>query len=195
MPSLTAIANDALSLIGGDRVDDIDQQTALAAELREKQADALAMLLEDFPWAFAERRKILSEPAGGSDDPYWLHAYQIPSDCAAIRRIMPRTLINDQGSQPFSVSETLIYANIEDAAAWYTAKGVPPGRWPQTFADYLAAEMAVRLQPTQRAGEKIVQRLMLTWEMRKAKAEAHSTRQRQIRLLDDLSSFERARDG
>lgn len=194
MPNPTAIANDALSLIGGDELTAFEQQTALAARVRRHYAASLHALLEDFPWHWAERRAVLVAAAAGSDDPFWAYAYQKPANAAAIRRVMPSTVMGDEGAQPFDVSETLIYTQQPDAVAWFTARDVPPGRWPQVFADYLAADLALRLQPASRASEKIVAKLLRAHEMRKAKAEAHSTRHRTLRLFDDSSASERARE-
>ncbi|MEL6280016.1 MAG: hypothetical protein AAFR28_14220 [Pseudomonadota bacterium] len=194
MSNSIQIANNALDLLETDNLTSFDAPSDTGDVVRRHYPQALKAALEHFPYHFAERRVALSKLAGGSDDPFFAYAYAKPADSVAIRRLMPAEFLNDTTSLPFREANEVIYTDLDGAVAHYTTSEPVPGRFTQTFVDYLSAELAVRLWSPLRTASVALRDLSQMRDARLMYAKAHSFNQSTFSPLRDVSDFERSRD-
>lgn len=197
MEGRTEIANDALALINVEPLTGWTQQSLEGDAVRRHYPKTVAALLEDYPWSFAERRKVLVEMADGSDDPFYSYAYQRPSDAIVVRRLAPTTALLTIGQiahrEAFQGSEPVIYANVSPVACWYTSGETSEAVFTPRFKDYVAAELAIRLNLDLRTSRSTVRDLVGLRDERKMQAQATDHKRRVYNPMEETSSFEDAR--
>lgn len=150
MASEVDIANLALSHLG---------DTATVASLDPPEGSAQAehcarfypmardTLLQSYAWSFASRRAQLAELT--SESPSWDYCYAKPSDCLAVRAILPNDATDDtkDNFQNFvmevnSSEVEVIYTDQELAVAMYTRSTVDAGKFPPLFVLALSYQLA-----------------------------------------------------
>lgn len=148
MPSFNSaaqICNYALGAIGHATViTDLSENTTAAARCNLVYNRERISLLEDHDWAFARKNVRLTE-INTDPPPYWDYAYQLPGDVLRVvalydqiwerqsdtRRIdYERSLVTVGGN-----NYNVIYTDLKDARAVYTADVSDPTRMPQSFVD------------------------------------------------------------
>jgi hypothetical protein len=86
MASEVDICNMALSGIRGGSINSLDEASLQAQQCKLKYPFLRDMLLRDVPWNFAHKEDAL---ALLTDDLFnWVYAYQYPSDCLYINRLI-----------------------------------------------------------------------------------------------------------
>jgi hypothetical protein len=141
MPSLTEIANLALSLVGDERIVSLDTDTSkearLCAEfLPQVRDEALAL----HPWNFAKRRASL--PASPTAPAFeWTGQFQVPADCLRILAVA-----SADPHEPWEREGNLILCNMAaPLQVQYIQRHTDTGHWAPLFARLVAAMLAERL--------------------------------------------------
>lgn len=189
MATQVQICNLALSRIGTDiGIADFDtEQSKEASACRLHYDPALEFVLEAMEWNFATRRVTLAEL---EEDPPadWDYAYQYPTDCVKLRRIISsegerrigRVVAGSDVLSPVLLNESRIPFQIElnedgdsrrilcdepDAVAVYTARVEDPSFYPGTFVKalslYLAHELCMPMRVDDRRRQAIMQEYLL----------------------------------
>lgn len=153
MSSVVAICNLALSNIGKPNISDIEEASAEAKVCKQFYYHTRDMLLQSHPWRFAGATVALAEVSNSKEN-RWIYAYQRPSDCLKIRRVLDDTLLDyvpydriavKAGGLDYALEGSIIYCSISPAYLEYTQKIEDPTVWPVLFQDALAWHLAVRL--------------------------------------------------
>lgn len=153
MASEVDIANLALSHLG---------DTATVSSLNPPEGSAQAehcarfypmardTLLQSYAWSFASRRAQLAELT--SEWSSWDYCYAKPSDCLAVRAIIPADSMDDNKSsfQPFvmevnSTDTEVIYTDQANAVCLYTRSTVDSGKFPPLFVMALSYQLSALL--------------------------------------------------
>lgn len=188
--SEAAVANLALSFIGDSTtIQDLDNDTtAQARAARMFFDDCRDEVSRDFPWPKLRRSMELSLVEEDPNDD-WDFSYRYPSEALFIRRIwgavrnptLDAMIKYDIGSD---VTGALIYTDMADAEAEYTARVEDPSKWDKDFttavALLLASRMALRLVKTDPIGlsERIERRYL--GQILKARGNAENERRPDI---------------
>lgn len=141
MPSLTEIANLALSMVGEERVSRLDTDTSKAARLcNEMLPQVRDLCLASHPWNFAVRRASLPALAVA---PAWgfAYRYQAPGDCLRVLGI--------DSADPHEPWQREGREILTDLAAplpiRYIARITDPAGWAPHFVELVATTLASRL--------------------------------------------------
>lgn len=197
MATQVQIVNLALSRLGTDiGIADFDnEQSKEASAARLHYDPALEQVLEAAEWNFATKRVELAQL---EDDPPvdWDYAYQYPTDCVKLRRLIPQdgerrvgraiagglevlspTLLNDSRI-PFAVELNadgdgrMILSDEPNAVAVYTARVEDPTFYPGHFVKalslFLAHEMCMPMRVDDRRRQAIYQEYVATLSMASA---------------------------
>ena len=87
--SQVSIANRALSYIGANKITNLEDSTQEARAVSNVYDDSLRSILEEAPWVFALKRKLLNKV---EETPAWGNGnyFALPSECVRIFEIMPQ---------------------------------------------------------------------------------------------------------
>lgn len=183
MASIVSICNLALSNIGKENINALSEASAEARACNQFYEHARDLLLQSYPWNFADKTVALAEvvePTFGK----WNHAYQRPADCLKVRWIFPysgddqpRIADCDAAKIPFDVDGGLIFANASPAVLVYTARIEDSSQFTPLFVDALSWHLATRLA------------MPLTRDP-KARAEAYQLAQEMTRLAREADANE-----
>lgn len=153
MSSVVFICNLALSNIGKENISDLSEASAEARACKQFYAHTRDTLLQSYPWRWAGKTQALASVT--NDKPNrWAHAYQRPSDCLKIRRLMGEMMLDyvpySQGQVvgggfSYAVEGSVIYAGLSPAYLQYTQRVEDPTLFPPLFQDALSWHLAVRL--------------------------------------------------
>lgn len=91
--------NEALSEVGADTIQSIDEGSLSSKECNRHYANCIADLLAVHDWGAAIKRVTLAEKVNDRPNE-WAFAYAKPSDCGNLRRVLPSDLL---GSTPMPV--------------------------------------------------------------------------------------------
>lgn len=144
--SVVAICNQALALLGADRITDLgdDSQPArLCSVFYEPARDAV---LRAYPWNFAIRRAALaaltSTPAWGHDLEYQLPEGPTPEHCLRVLDVY----LADERNEPWRVEGRKILTSLTAPLyISYVARITDPAQYDPLFVKALAARLAVEL--------------------------------------------------
>lgn len=197
----TEVANMALSHLGvSQEIANIDTDSSQEARTARRFFNvALENVLRDYDWPRAQR---FLDLALVEEDPTteWAYSYRYPSDCLELRRILSGIRNDNQDSRaPYKLGNdadgTLIYTDIEDATAQYTAN-VPIGVWPSDMATSLSFRLAVYMAPRLTGGDpfKLGEKAMQMYQIEAARAYANAKNEEQNERAPE-SEFVRYRDG
>lgn len=130
----TSIVNDALSLLGADRITSLDDNTPVALLFREQFDKTRDALLEAHPWRFAIKRATLAQSTSTPDFNY-AYYFVLPSDCL-------RVVETDSNDVPWEREGRLIATDADSMSIRYIAQITQPGLFSANFAKALAARLA-----------------------------------------------------
>lgn len=141
MPSLTEIANFALSMIGDERVASLETDTSKAAQLcNQHMNEVRRACLVMHPWNFASRRASLPALATAPLSE-WTAQYQVPAGCLRVLRV-----VSDDPHEPWTREGDLILCNMAaPLGIRYIADFTDVGRFPPLFVRMMAADLAEQL--------------------------------------------------
>lgn len=144
MPTDTDLVNQALGLIGQDRINSLDNtvaskviQTSNFFLPRVKRS-----VLRGRDWNCARKREVLiavDNPAVGE----WSYAYRLPTDCLAMRRFSSN--IRCVAFAPYSVEGRILLTNNTPVKIVYTAEVTNPNLWDTLLFDACATRLAAEL--------------------------------------------------
>lgn len=147
MPTKHEVLNAAAILCGEPPLQDVDEESEAGRVLRDRYNPAVAACFEAQGWNFAEARAALARlsetPAWGYD-----YYYQTPGDMVRILAIS-ETGEEDSTTIKWRLEQGKIATDATSLYVRYTSSAnIPlPGMWTQSFADWVAAEVAVRSCP------------------------------------------------
>ena len=153
MSSVVFICNLALSNIGKQNISSLTEDSAEARACSQFYAHARDTLLQAYPWRWAQKTLSMAEVANNKEN-RWDHAYQRPSDCLKIRRVVDELMVDyvpyelravKAGGFDYAVEGSIIYTNLTPAYLEYTARIDDPTLFPPLFQDALSWHLAVRL--------------------------------------------------
>lgn len=153
MSSVVFICNLALSNIGKDNISDLNEASAEARACKQFYAHTRDTLLQSYPWRWAQKTVALAEVSNDKAN-RWVYAYQRPSDCLKIRRVVGE-LMQDYipyspgqvkaGGFDYTVEGSVIYTALSPAYLEYTRWVEDVTKFPALFQDALSWHLAVRL--------------------------------------------------
>lgn len=143
------ICNLALGSIGVSAfIDDLTSETVeseVAAVYYDSTRDEV---LEEKPWKFAMRRKLLA-PLANATRTNWDFVYKLPADCLAPRFLVPDVQVPGKVDRiPWELEDdettggTVLLTDREDAELAYTARITTVGRFSPLFQKALAWKLA-----------------------------------------------------
>ena len=176
-------------------------------------------LLHEFPWGWASKYAVLTlaSTPGVMANPEWLYAYQYPTDCLFVRRIistptpppgLPTTLQavpswdrsdTNPYPPPFEIGymngSQVIYTDLINAACKYTFDQGDTGPMVPEFADIFAWRLAVELSMSLANNDGIRQRALREYGRTSTEGAAHAMNESQNSqpFISDSSEFVRAR--
>ena len=147
MASKVNICSMACTLIGANRVTDLDNPTTEEERLCVLWWDqVLEETLHEHDWKFAREYKaalaVSVSPSGEYD-----HAYQLPSDCLVLRYLWDTDAADRVVADEYEIQGTQILTDLDTVNVVYTKRDANVGRYPTFFvraltyllAHYLAA--------------------------------------------------------
>lgn len=163
----STIAQQACRFMEKRPIGSFAEDHELPQAMAEQYPTALRMCLEAHDWGFARKLALLPEiaalPAGEIADDDLPHVYALPSDCAALRLVLP-------AGTRYRRDEALLRADVGGGLkVRYTRVIDNEALLPATFRTYVALQLAVLLAP-----------------------EYVTTRTKRADLKDDLASAEAA---
>ena len=155
MATKLAVYNEALRLLGERRLTGLTEARDARYHLDDVYGTATLYCLEQGYWNHAMRAVSMTaslsiEPEFGFSD-----AFERPSDWVRTYIISPTSDLQ-QWVSPFNDEAAVWYANTAPLYAKYvssdSAYGMNLGNWPETFAFYVAARLALMTCPTISSG-------------------------------------------
>lgn len=154
MSSVVFICNLALTNLGKPSIQALADDGAEATACNQYYAHVRDVLLQSYPWRFAEKTQVLAEITNVKEN-RWGYAYQRPSDCLKIRRLNDEALADYipgsgdglivLGSYAWQVEGSTIYGDLTPAYLTYTQRLTDPASYPPMFIEALGWQLAVRL--------------------------------------------------
>jgi hypothetical protein len=200
MATETQIANLALGHLGvGKEIAILATEKSTEAGLcRRFYAQCRDETLRDFPWPFARTIRALDLVEEEPNDE-WDFSYQYPSDCSFFRRILSGTRNDSRQTRvPYKIANSnqgrIIFTDIEDAQAEYTARIIDSSFYEPDFVSALSLLLASYIAPGLTAGDpfKLGQRALQLYAYARDKAQANATNEEQEEELPE-SEFIRGR--
>jgi hypothetical protein len=174
MTTKLLVMNDALRLLGEQPLSDPNDLRLAGVTLRDAWNGALLASLETGTWNTFHKRAALAQlpvpPVFG-----WRYAYQLPND--HLRTIFITDLPHVTDSTPSGSWKDENGAILSNAANLYicyisTDNIARFGDWDQVFADLVAAELAMRCQPTLNSSSEVADRIERKFKERRSQAKA-----------------------
>lgn len=147
MATQLSVFNDSLGILGEPPLQSVDQEIEAGRQLRDKWPGTVRHCLEQGDWNFASRRgelsRVATPPVWG-----WDYAYNLPADCVRVCEV------SDTGERwgyftEYAHEEGMIATNATTLFLRYMSLTLmdTPGAWSQSFADFVSAELALRVGP------------------------------------------------
>lgn len=152
MSSVVFICNLALANIGKESIASINEASAEARACKQFYDIVLDTALQSYPWRWAG--KTLSMAAITNAKPNrWLYAYQRPSDCLKIRRVVDESMADympygegiKAGGHDYDVEGQTIFCDLSPAYLQYTQRITDPVALPPMFIDALGMALSARI--------------------------------------------------
>lgn len=171
MSSEVEVCNVALGRLGIDQfIENLDEANTRARTCKNFYAPTRDLVLEDFPWDFAQKCIALAEVAG-DPPPGWAVQYSVPSDCLRAQAIVQNSNLPagewnfgpywHYDRLPYRVPwriiasatppQRLIITHLEEAYLWYTAKITDVNQFSALFRSQLAWRLAADMALTLKA--------------------------------------------
>lgn len=178
MASDVTICNLALSHIGDDRINSLDDATRQGRACKLLYATSRDAVLREHPWNFATGREYLAllsgvTPVGRS------YAYAYPSDCIFAREIWQE--VEQLTPTPFAVlrisGQRVIVTDEANAALEYTARVTDTTQFDALFIDALSYKLASELAMPLTRSVPITQAMLSLYVNRMAQATTMDSRE------------------
>jgi hypothetical protein len=204
------IINLALAELPADRIDSEEDLSFEAETAREHYQPALELLLEDHDWDFAIRRVTLAAVTNDRGNE-WTYAYDLPTDLASPRRLLPfgadematsipgyspvGRLRGFEAITPYVISGGTLFTDREAAVLEYVTNEPEEATFTAKFARALVTELASRLvmpikKDSRRKGE-----LMRQAEIDRERAKADDMNRDRETIRDFVPDMQLARLG
>lgn len=204
------LKNMALAELPADRIETENESSLSAETVNEHYQPALQLLLEDHDWDFSIRRVTLA--AITNDRAHeWTYAYDLPTDMAAPRKVLPfgasdvassvpgysvvGQLRGFESIVPFIISGGTIYSNREVAILEYVTAAPLEATFPAKFARALATELACRIVMPLKKDSKRKGELIRQAEVDRERAKADDMNRDRESVRDFLPDMALARMG
>lgn len=171
MSSVVALCNLALTRIGAQTINDLNEASSAARHCTALYVPTRDALLQSQAWRFARSRQALAELSltPGETPTEWAHVYALPADCLTPLYVEPsgRALATGRGAEATWPSETVtppvtlrpaqatpdfevragrrILTDQPDAALIYTARIEDPTGFDPLFVEALSWRLAADL--------------------------------------------------
>ncbi len=153
MSSVVAICNLALGHLGKDDITSIDEASAEAKACKKFYQITLDVALQAYPWRWARTTEALAQVLTNTKENKWLYAYQRPSDCLKVIRVVDESLADYMpsgdgvllGGHKYEIEGQVIYCDLSPAYLVYTKKVSDPALFPPAFVEAMGAALAARL--------------------------------------------------
>lgn len=147
------VANAALLLCNiGQPITSLEDSSHRAQILNRCYEQARDAVLSRAQFQFADRRIVLGLVEEDPNDD-WGFSYRYPEDptCICLRRLVDLQGMPVSDPVPYATSHDdqgrLIFTDLEDAVALFSAAFNDPGKWPQLLSQAVAAELAKMAAP------------------------------------------------
>lgn len=178
MASEVTICNLALSHLGDDRINSLDDPTRQGRACKLLYAAARDAVLREHPWNFATSREYLALLTGATPVG-WDYAYAYPIDCLFAREIWQE--VEQLTPTPFAVVRTsgrrVVVTNEADAALEYTAQVTDTTQFDALFIDALGYKLAAELAMPLTRSVQITQAMLTLYTNRMAQATTIDSRE------------------
>jgi hypothetical protein len=183
------IFNEAARICSTSALQTVDETGETGLQLRNAWDGCVAYCFEQSGWQMAEKRAQLSRLVAAPEFGY-AYFYQLPADCIRLLAVLESGVENDvtiryklEGGRIASDADTIYVRYLSHD------KFDRPGQWSQTFADWVAAELASRVAP--KLNPKSVEFAMGQAKKRKSEARNLDALQQPAKL-HRMSSWARA---
>ncbi len=140
--SAVAICNDALILIGAQKINDLSETSKEAVLCNEQYAKARDQLMIAHPWNFAQKRAQLTSlsvlPTGWENNDDFAYAHNLPSD-------LLRMLEIDDNESGWSVESSYIFTNYTPIRIIYISQVTNTALFSKHFEEALAYKIALKI--------------------------------------------------
>lgn len=153
MTEKLTLYNDAIRHVGGRRLADVAEDREPRHELDAVYTPALKACLEAGYWDFAMRfARLDAADVGNRDEVGFTYAFTKPSDWVRTFTASPHpTLEPPFIAREFVDEAGFYYANVDPLYIKYVSNDASYGldltRWPESFTDYVAVDLAIRIAP------------------------------------------------
>lgn len=145
MPSITDICNIALSHVGKPTINDPDDQSEEARQCKLHYGPTKDSLLQSYPWRFATKVQALGQVTNDWSS-RWEYAYQRPTDCLKIIRIIPESDIDDaRFPTTYEVRASGIYCGISPVTLEFICRLDDPSKFSPLFVEALSWALAAKI--------------------------------------------------
>lgn len=154
MTSVVSISNLALSNLGKDNIQDLDEASTEARACKQFYDQTRDSLLQAYPWRFAGKTAALAQIANDRVGE-WANAYTRPTDCLKVRWVRPdystldpkpnHTAQRDAFGFTHDIEGNTIYCGLSPAFLRYTFRLTDPTRYSPLFIEALSWLLSVRL--------------------------------------------------
>lgn len=148
MPTKLSVFNQALQILGQTMLTSPDAEIESGRQLRAAWEAAVSYCYEVGAWTFISKRATLARN-GGTPDFGYSYYYDLPSDYMRTLFISATGLMTDP-LLDYQPENGMIATNAEAVYLRYVSRDLAtlaPGNWSQAFADYVSANLAVRVAP------------------------------------------------
>lgn len=160
MATQHTIFNLAAGLCGEPPLQNVDEASEVGRQLRAFWDGTVATCMEAYPWNFLEVRTQLSRAAAA---PKWGYDYYypLPADCEKVVRVST-TGEEEEDFYNWREEQGKIASSAETIYLLYTSseRKTQSGHWTETFAEWVAAELALKIAPKLALSSKDLERLM-----------------------------------
>lgn len=152
MSSVVFICNLALANIGKESIGSINEASAEARACKQFYDIVLDTALQSYPWRWAMKTAALAEVTNTKPN-RWLYAYQRPSDCLMVRRLLDESMASyiphgegiKAGEHDREIEGQTIFCDLSPAYLQYTQRLTDPAKFPPLFVDALGMALSARI--------------------------------------------------
>ncbi len=136
------LANQALDLLGKDRIASLSENSTAARKINEVFQRTMYSALARSEWTFSRKFQDLAALTNDWDQ-RWAFKYDLPNDCAKFIRLVPRVDIpNTEPQAPHQLFGGAVYTDEADARAEYVYEQTDTLQMPSYFLDAVAFLLA-----------------------------------------------------
>jgi hypothetical protein len=152
MSSIVTICNLALGNLGKESISSINEASAEARACKQFYDIVVDTAVQSYPWRWAIRTVALAEVPNQKAN-RWLFAYQRPSDCLKVIRIVDESMAEympsgdgiKAGGHDYQIEGRFMFCDLSPAYLQYTARQTDPALFPPAFVDALGMALAARI--------------------------------------------------